>query len=153
MSALNAHEPNNQPFDALNPDLPFLAANAALELDNILNNTGSSLSYVEKLERMLESSAREQKIAGGRARLLVDPVSSNILSRALAASHQSDPGTLQDLAKAISVLSGYIKLLRASNLAKDNIASLRDFCVALSTYASASRKTIYGKEPAHQFRR
>lgn len=150
---MNTHEPNSQPFDALNPDLPFLAANAALELDNILNDTASSLSYVEKLERLLESSAREQKVAGGRTRLLVDPVSSNVLSRALVASHQSNPGTLQDLAEAISVLSGYIKKLRASNLAKDNIASLRDFCVALSTYASASRRTIYGKEPAHQFRK
>ncbi len=151
MSALNAHESNNQSLDVLNPDLPFLAANAALELDNILNNTGLSLSYVQKLERMLESS--EQKVAGGRARLLVDPVSSNVLSRALVASRQGNPGTLQDLAKAMSVLSGYIKQLRDSNLAKGDIATLRDFCVALSTYASASRRTIYGKEPAHQFRK
>ncbi len=155
MSALTTHASSNsdQPLDALNPDLPFLAANAALELDNFLKDTASSLGYVQQLERMLELSSRAQSVVGGRTRLLVDPVSSSVLSRALVASNQSSPDSLQDLVHAISELSGYMKQLRGGDVAKDMVATLRDFCVALSTYASASRRTIYGKEPVHQFRK
>jgi hypothetical protein len=145
---------SEQSLNVLDPDLSFLAASAALELDNLLNDSASSLEHVEKLAKLLLSSAGSATATVGDIRMLIDPVSSNVLNRAILESYDVKLSSLKELSKQTSQLSESLKKTLSNVVSeKQNLKSLRDFCLSLSRLASTSRKSIYGEQPTHPYRK
>lgn len=148
-SAATALKPNIW-FDALDPDLPFLAASAALELDNLLIGSSSSTEHVEQLARLLFSPSPGQTVS----KKFLDPISCSVLTRALSESVGADSATEDESASAISRLSERLEgIIKNSSTQKEQISELRNFFVALSRLASSSRTSIYGEQRVHPYRK
>jgi hypothetical protein len=142
---------------ALDPDLPILAARAAMQLDRAIGATrrgqavpGLRFDAIEELSRRV--SQVSASISGGTAsRALVDPLTASVLSRAYAEATHAPLQSWQDLEKAASELSRLFE--QASHHPKkapDPVAGLellRDFCVKLSEYAALKRQLAYGERP------
>lgn len=137
-------------FNALDPDLPFLAASAALELDNVLIGTSTSTEHVEQLMATLSSAFSTGQSA---TKKFLDPISCTILTRALSESGGSGSAQQSDLTTAISRLSERLEGIKKSSTKKEQVSELRDFFVALSRLASTSRKTLYGDQRVHSYRK
>lgn len=153
-SQISTNIPNDL-FDVADPNMPFLAAKAALELDNLANEKISSLTHVKELAKLLTSSAGVPSGAGsGEARSLIDPISSNVITRAFLDSYQQSFKSMTELASATLALS--TNLNEASSDVSSNrelLAQLRDFCLALSRYASNCRESVYGERASHPYRK
>lgn len=128
----------SQPQDllkAIDPELPFLAAMAAVELDNLLLDRPSPLSSVALLARKLQNSSA--RIGGSDCqRRLVDLPEIEVLSSIVYPAGIFPSMTLSDLAFQASKIAGQLQIAGEGKGENDTIAESRAFCVALSRCAS-----------------
>lgn len=144
---------NKGPLHVLDPNLPFLASNAAIELDNLLLRRKPTLKYVYILSEKLRNSF-EIDISNGATRSLIDPTTLTVLGEAVNKSQAQPTVTKVEelIEKACSIASDLSK----RNFPKDNrekLEGMRDFCVAFSHLVSAYHKSIFDLRPPHPFRR
>jgi len=137
----------------LDPDLPYLASEAAIELDNLLLGRKSNLKSVHILAERIGNSFEIDR-SNGATRPLMDPATLTVLGDAINES-QSQPIVIkfEDLIKKASSIAD--ELLKNTNL-KDNRKELewaRAFCVALSRLSAAYHKSVFDLRPPHPFRR
>jgi hypothetical protein len=146
---------------ALDPDLPIVAARAAMQLDTVISAIkskspagGIRSDAIDQLAKMIStlSTSIVTDEAGERAtRSLMDPLTATIVSRAYAEASQANLNSLADLRAAADELSAMFK--QASGKpegGKDPLVALtllRDFCVKLSEYAASKRQLAYGERP------
>lgn len=129
-------------LEAMDPELPFLAARAAIELDNLLLNRGQKLDAVASLaERLRNSSTRITNVQRDKA--LVDLSTVEILSSSVSATEQFSGSTLQDLAAKASEIAANLQTASERKSADSAIARSRAFCVALSRCASSYTQSVY----------
>ncbi|MBA7515519.1 hypothetical protein ES705_07561 [subsurface metagenome] len=137
----------------LDPDLPYLASEAAIEYDNLLLGRKSNFKSVYILAERIRNSFEIDR-GNGATRSLMDPATLTVLGEAINESQdQPKVNKLADLIKkAFSIAD---ELLKNTNL-KDNREELewaRTFCLALSRLAAAYHKSIFDLRPQHPFRR
>lgn len=128
-----------QMLRALDPNLPFLASEAAIELDNLLLAQTGSLDNVKLLAERLKNTS--EKVDGDTTRrALMDLPTVEVIS-AVFMSQGHQVKTLNELVQEAWSISGN---LERSGAEQDRalIAKTRDFCVALSKCASSYYETV-----------
>jgi len=122
----NQSETNIDIDSFFNPELPFLASQAAIELDNILLGRGKGITAVKKL-------------ASGFETLLIDPPAASIFSASQAANVQS----FEEFVASVSAIA---KGLQTAEQQPDTkvIEYLRLFCNNLAKEAIAHERFALG---------
>ena len=132
-------------FCATDREIPFLAAQAALELDLLAKQIGTSLEHVRRLADLF--SGKEQPVAE-----YYDPVTSGVVSSALYTYFESNVESLAELDTRNREI-GNILSKAAQGDAETPLDRLRDFCLAISQFSSASQSNVYGDRERHPFRK
>jgi hypothetical protein len=143
-------ESSTEALRALDPDLPFLASEAAVDIENLLANKSPSLSAVRKLAQRLRS-AIEPARGGTPPRSLMDPATLTVVAEAVAQS-ATQPLTLDDLLAQADKIAASLSRQNLTEV-RNELTNARDFCVALSRAAVAYRESIYDLRPSHPYRR
>ena len=140
-------------IDALDPDLPFLASEAAVDLANLRHGGPPHMEAIHELaERLKKSIKRDQ--AGVPSYTLIDPDTLTILSGALASSF-SPPQPVKKinnlLSRALEIADFLSSVGNESDPAK--LEEAMKFCAALSRATIALRRSMRELRPSHPFRR
>jgi hypothetical protein len=138
-------------FRATNPELPFIAANAALELDNYIRGISTDLDNLNTLSSMLkESTASEQDIPMGVKRF-IDPASSDVFNKAYNASHEQSIESNDDLYKQMAQLAEEMSSIDDTD--GELPVVIKNFCIALSEYAMATHSYLDDTQHKHPNRK
>lgn len=147
-------------FWALEPSLPRIAAQAAVEFDWLVQDkqgrpvANASRESISTLSLLLsESLGNTQLDADNKA--FVDSGGLNLFAKAYNDSHKTHPvKTREELASAITQLTESLRKARQEGeIQEDVLVRLRAFCVALSEYAAVYRQMIYGNRQEHPYRK
>jgi hypothetical protein len=143
-------ESSTETLRALDPDLPFLASEAAVDIENLLANNSPSLDAVRKLALRLRS-AIEPAHGGIPPRSLMDPATLTVVAEAVAQS-AAQPLSIDGLLAHADKIAASLSQHDLTEV-RNELTSARDFCVALSRAAVAYRESIYDLRPSHPYRR
>ena len=137
---------------AMDPGLPFLASQAAIEIDRVLAGMDTGLEAVKRLATQLRNSVTSDS-SSGAAKSLIDPSTGSVFGRALAQGPSGRSiGSVDELVRELIATANKLP----SSPTPEDPSSLewaRAFCVALSRFASAYRQSIHELRPAHPYRR
>lgn len=148
---------NGYGFRALDPQTPLLAAKAAIQLDNLLLRRRGVYPHetpVDAWERLgqllfvITNGNRDK----GAYRALIDPVSASVLRNAL----EQRPQKITSSDQLLEALRNIVRIIdrdALEKLADEQLAFLRDFCVALSNESAASRQSAIGSRPLPSYKR
>src|SRR5437660_12439676 len=114
---------------ALDPDLPMLAARAAMELDNYRSSGDTSFVAVKQLSRRLKNSFQNQG-SGTTQKAMLDSGTVTLVGRALNSSKWAgDVSTIDQLSTELWDVAE--KLQEVAGVPEEQpIEKIRDFCVA-----------------------
>lgn len=142
----------NQGLRALDPDLPFLAAEVAIDIDNLIAGRSDDRTAMLRFAGILSQSIdTDPPTAPPRSRM--DLATLTILGEAVSGMVEGNAlKKLEDL------------LVRASEIAsvlqngdpkadKDKLNQAGNFCVALSQASAAYSESIRNLRPSHPFKR
>jgi len=138
---------------ALDPELPFLASEAAVDLANLRCGDSPRMEAIRHLADRLKKSIKRDP-SGVPSKSLVDPDALTVLGGAVVESistAQSSKKIDDLLVRALEIA----EFLSSKNM-KDNptkIEQAMNFCAALSRAAIAYRRSIRDLSPSHPFRR
>ncbi len=152
MSSELVSSQSNQGLRALDPDLPFLASEAAIDIDNLLSNRSKELTAIRRLASRLNNSIKLDT-AGGPPRSLMDPAMLTVLGEAMGEALKNQ--SLQTVEDLLDEATKIAKVLSSEDLSQSPVESkqARDFCVALSRAVMVYHKSIRDLRPSHPFRR
>ena len=153
MKSAMASSSSSSEIRALDPDLPFLASEAAVDLANILYGESRRMEAIHGLADRLRNSIKTDS-SGTLSRSLMDPAALTIVGGAAAESSSGDPSSwkVNDLlAKAMEIA----EFLTSEKMEEehDKLEEAMNFCAALSRAAIAYRRSIRDLRPSHPFRR
>ena len=152
MNCSVAETPPQERIRAIDPDLPMLAAQAAIELDNFALGRGSSASAVCKLASRLKNAFQPPNGTGSR-RSLMDVSTKILVGRALDSSRIGSPTTeVNEKMGEVWEVANQLEVV-GQHTAPDVLAQLRGFCTALAKNAASYRRSIHDLTPSHPFRR
>ncbi len=135
------------PVNVLDPDLCSLAADAAVELDLLINGEPTALDGVRRLGERL-SQALDQPAH----RLQVDTETETVLGQAFTRAG-ADPATiLGELVQRTERIAFELSSTQ-SETERNALELQRAFCLALSQSAAAYRQLIFDVRPPHPYRR
>lgn len=136
----------------LDTDLPILASEAAIDIQNILSNISVDLTAIRRLAQRLKNSI-EADNAGGSPHSLMDPATLSVLSEAMVQSVEGFASqSVEDLLREAFKIAGELSIGDPKSN-RPSLEQARDFCVALSRAAMAYHKSIRDLSPSHPFRR
>lgn len=138
-------------IEVLDPDLPLLASQAALELDN--KHLGRHVKPVatKQLAEALKNSFAPFEASARKS--LVDPGAVAVIGRALCASQWVNPAsTVDELSDTAWNLAHIMEQLEDDKM-DANIEKVRDFCIELSSYAASYRQAFSDPGPVPPYRR
>lgn len=145
-----AKEATSKVLYVLDPDLPRLAVEAAIDIDNLLSNRSNELGAIRDLAERLNNSI-EINATGHHS--LMDPATLSVLGEAVAGTAKTHyvekiENLLVKAAEIGAELSG-------EDLAKnpENLKLARDFCESLALAVVAYHKSIRDLRPMHPFKR
>lgn len=128
-------------------ELPFVAACAAMELDNILLGKTSDTSSVGTLASFLREAA-ESDGNGTSLLALIDPSTATIFSSAITASLHANVRSLQELASEAIKIAEELDETSPSSSEKLAIEKLRAFCSHLAKSAVANEHALLERHSA-----
>lgn len=130
-------------YTKFSPDLPSVATMAAVEVDNLIAERETTLSHLEELSSILiESFGSFSGEEGIQQRLMLDPVSTSVISKAFIHSG-AELQTYSDLFEATKVLYKQLESIESGGDRKQEaLERLKEFCLALARYALASSESI-----------
>ena len=138
---------------ATDNSLPFLAAQAAVELKLFSIGKRSDLPSVSKLSYLISNSVevKEQTVP----KSLMDPSTVSVMSQALEESQWSSQElkTINELAKLALDVANEMKKQCDMSETNGNLKRMMDFCTALARYSSAYRKSVLGQRRKHPYRK
>ena len=140
-------------IEVLDPDLPMLASQAALELDN--KHLGQHVEPVatKLLAEALKNSFAPFEANASARKSLVDPGAVAVIGRALYASQWVNAGsTVDELSDTAWNLAHIMDQLENGQIA-ENVEKVRDFCIELSSYAASYRQAFSDPGPVPPYRR
>lgn len=132
-------------FRATDREIPFLAAQAALELDLLAKRKATSLQNVQRLADLFADANKP-------VTEYYDPVTSGVVNRALCTYFAPDVESLTDFDTRNREI-GEILSKAAQGDAGTLVDRLRDFCLAISQFSSASQSNVHGNRERHPFRK
>lgn len=132
-------------FRATDREIPFLAAQAAMELDLLAMRKAKSLEHVKRLADLFA-------VADKPVEEYYDPVTSGVVYRALCTYFVPDVESPTDFTTRNRQI---VEILRkaAQGDSEAPVDRLRDFCLAISQFSSASQTDVYGNRERHPFRK
>jgi hypothetical protein len=138
--------------NVLDPKLPWLASNAAVELDLLINGDSADLGAVrqlgERLRLALDKPTADQPARG----LHVDTETETILGQAFTQAGDDPETILGRLMHRTEEISAQLSSAEAGSGQK-SLERLRAFCLALSQSAAAYRQSVIEVRPPHPYRR
>lgn len=138
-----------QGLRALDPELPFLASEAAVDLDNLLANRARDFSAIQRLADRLKISVENSSSESAR---VMDPATLNLLDTAMVQSRAFASGKVADVLSQAAKIAGNLAAVDSSQNPAE-LEQARDFCVALSQAAASYRRSISDLRQSHPFRR
>lgn len=152
MSSIMDDVQSNKGLRVYDYDLPFLATEAAIDIDNLLSSRSKDLTAIRLLAEKLRNSI-EISSTGEPLRSLMDPATFSIFGEAVARSAGEEYSKrAEDLIAAAAKISDELSS-EDPTLNTKALERARDFCVALSTAVVAYHKSISDLNPQHPFRR
>ena len=137
-------------FRVTDPEFPFIAANAALEVDNLINGRRGEVPNLKKLSELLKNAAFRTEQSTKQLKNIMDPVSVDVFQRALFESHNCHLASIQDLAaKAAEVASE----LESAPTKEDMLDIIKRFCLELSRLSLATRYTMQQSRSENPFKK
>lgn len=139
---------------ALDPDLPFLASEVAIDIDNLLAGVSTDQKAMRLLAGQLLNSI-EVDSAGGPPRSQMDMATLTVLGEAildLETVEEHSLGKVEDLLTKASQIANILSGDNPESNRKDLEQAL-SFCVALSRAAAAYSESIRDLRPSHPYRR
>lgn len=142
-------------FRALDPELPLLAARAAMQIDNliVLRASGEDIrnAPIDAFRRLsgLISHVGEVRGRTTHVRSLMDPVTARVFSQAYSDASNQSLKSWQELsvaARKLSVLFG-----KGTDNSPEHLELMRDFCVKLSNLSASQRQMTYGGRPKSRY--
>jgi len=127
-------------FKSFDPGLPFLASQAAIELDNLLLGKDVDPKAVKQLAQQLEESTAPAVGAEGRTSLM-DPATVSVFSSAISASGRPRVQTLAELASQAWQIARELQDSR-ENSEKQRLEQLGTFCTHLARSAIAHERAL-----------
>ena len=135
----------------LSSNFAFLALEAAVELDDIIRGKASSSDAVIELAKSLQETTSE--IGGSSLTSLADPLSADLLNRALEQSSSPRMSTVESLIRRANDVASSLQKARSGSGAEE-LENLRNFCLALSQVTSAYQQEERERtRPQHPRRR
>lgn len=133
--------------------LPFLAAQAAVELKMFDDGKRNDLPSLFKLSDLITNSVDLQGSTSLRS--LMDPSTVSVMSQALEESQWSSqkPKTINQLAEVASEIASVMKTQCTSTEHNGDIKRMMDFCVSLARCSSAYRKAVFSPRRKHPYRK
>lgn len=135
--------------NVLDPDLSFLASEAAVEIDSVLSGESGELASVTELARRLQQSIDRPNNSQTARGLSADTATVTVLGQAVNLVDRQHPLTNVDelLARTEKIAQ---QLSSAVTTKRDEELRLAQaFCLALSRCSSAYRKSVYELRPPH----
>lgn len=143
-------ELTSQRLHVLDMDLPYVASEAAIEIDNLIKGYDEEPRAFQKLTRRLKYSF-EFTPGSPQPRYLMDAATLSIVDEAVVKSGNTmaDMPDLIERAQHLAdkALEGHDK----PEMKKDLEWALL-FCLALSRSAAAYRRSVFDMQPRHPFR-
>jgi len=137
---------NTRKLRAFDADLPFLASEAAFEIDNFLVGKETTFEKAPLLLKCLENSFA---LEGEGIRPLTDSASAALMFDAL-----SDCETTRELLTEFDVIRQALRDVQSGAKpvqGQDKLEKIRDFFIALSNRALAASR-MYDTQSAHPYR-
>ena len=149
MSSVLTLPPDKQRLNAFDPNLPFLASEAAIDIDNLLSNRSRDLTAIKCLAQQLKDSI----FLASSGSLRMDLATLTVLNEAVTEALRNN--SLQKEEDLLNEAAKIAKSLSREDLMENptELEQARDFCVALSRSVVAYRKSISDLHPSHPFRR
>lgn len=137
---------------ALDPDLPFLAAEVAIDVANILSGKSDDRSAMQRLSGILSQSI-EMDSGARTLQSRMDMAALTILSEAVSATQEEQ--SLENVQDLLAKANQIAKVLACDGPQCDRqrFEEARNFCVALSRAAAAYSESIRDLRPSHPFRK
>ncbi|MCX5814122.1 MAG: hypothetical protein NT178_16500 [Proteobacteria bacterium] len=136
-------------LEALDPDLPFLAAEVSVDVSNMLSGVSNDQTAMRSLADKLLHSLKSCHGVPLRSRM--DMATLTVLGEAV---ETIDKQSLKNVGDLLSKASQIANVLAREN-PKEDLAALEQaghFCVALSRAAAAYSESIRDLGPSHPFR-
>jgi chemotaxis protein histidine kinase CheA len=133
------------------PDLPLLAAQAAIELDAARRGKFIGFSTAKEIAHRLRSSLDQSEDNGSKA--VLDSNAFAIMARAVDSTEwagrvKNDDQLIDETTEIADAMDQLTE-----NASTELIEKIRNFCVELSKSAAAYRQSLHDLEPSHPFRR
>jgi len=133
-------------LDADDPELPFLASTAAVELDNLILGKSGASHAVATLAQRLQNCV--ERVAGiDEPRSVMDPATITVFNRAIEASGMTLAQTFGELARKVSEIAND---LQRSDSSSDTFRRLRTFCANLAKGAVAHQRSRFEMQSGHE---
>lgn len=140
-----------QTLRAQDADLPILAAQAAIELDNLRRNRSVELNAVRTITLRLTNALSAN--GEDKDRAILDSSTAAIVGRAFDSAAWPHAVTSTDqLMNETRALAQKLNDLNPET-GGQGLETMRNFFVALSKCATAYRQSIHDQIPLHRFRR
>lgn len=135
----------------LDEDLSFLAIQAAIELDDLIQGKSIDLIAVPQLSKMMSDSFRYLSAGGSAAAL--DPATATVVGEAFVASGSAGLRTVDDLINRALELARDMQSQTDPKERNGEIERMKKFCIALARCATSYRASVFGQRPRHPNRR
>ena len=136
-----------------NPELPTLAARAAVELDALRRGRSDDAESVTKLSQLLRDSVQKVELPQGRQlAALMDASTVVIVARALRRSEKKEVNTTKEVWELTREIADALAQA-ASQQTGARLDDLRDFCLEVARGTAAHLHTFRSSRAPHPFRR
>ena len=138
--------------NVLDPQLPTLASNAAVELDLLINGEPAELNAVSQLgDRLRQTLDKPQADQPARG-LHIDTETEAILGQAFTIAGADAKTIVADLIQKTEEIAEQLSTAEAETETTE-LELQRAFCLALCECASAFRQMAFDVRPPHPYRR
>jgi hypothetical protein len=141
--------------NVLNPEIPALASNAAVELDLLINDEPTDLKAVYQLGERLNNSL-DKSMPSRLVRLHANTETETILGQAflqVLTTQVNSATILSEVARRTEEIAQQLSSDDLKTQDKKALEMPRAFCLVLSQLAAAYRQSILETPPYHPLRR
>lgn len=138
-------------MSVLDEDLSFLATQAALELDMLMEDKDCELEAVKRLSDVMNGSFRPFQPPTGQSSML-DPATATIVNRAFSDSDLAQLETVDELILKSLKLAEELASQVDPSRRNGGLEKMKRFCIALARCSSAYRETVLGHRTKHPYR-
>ena len=136
-------------LQVMDPDLPYLASEAAVDIDNLIDRSSEDLNAILRLANKLKNSIEVEDLSKP-PKSLMDPITLTIVGEAFTASRADASSDVNNLLNETKKIAGV--LANATGQSEPELINARDFCIALSKATMAYTISISDLQPSHPFR-